>query len=227
VLYRQIAGRVLRPFPGKLDALLLDVVGVTAHHSLISGVDLFGDKLEREAKDPVELGDVDLEDPDDLVDGQQDARAALGWTGPLAATEIDLFAGSPMQWLRTRAGVFFLAAGERYIAIVPAAASGYDVVAMHTTQQHTGRWIVQGVADLSYAMAWAEGEVTPSEKMTATKGRAWRASPPSEKTKAFATRLGLTWSPSARQGEVSNMITLALASKRIDPHIPAYMRGRR
>jgi len=242
VLYRQIAGRVLRPYPGKVDALLLDVVGVTANHSLISGVDLFGDKLEREVKEKTERDELELEDADDLADGQQAARRALEWSGPLASTEIDLFASSPMQWLRTRAGVFFLAAGERYLAIVPAAPQsqdqwmahfggapiflGYDVMAMDKSGGGLGRAIVSGVADLSYAMAWAEGDVSAGEKMTATKERAWRARPPTEKMSAFAARLGLTPAPHARMGEVSNMITLTLASRRIDPHIPAYMRGR-
>jgi len=226
VLYRQIAGRVLRPYPGKVDALLLDVVGATVHHSLISGVELFGDKRERDIKDQTENDQDDLDLDDELDEGQQDARRALGVDGPLVATEVDLFAGSVMQWLRTRAGVFFLAAGERYIAIVPGASAGYDVVAMHKSQSHTGRWIVQGVEDLSYAMAWAEGDVTSGEKMTATKERSWRARPPTDKIRDFAQRLGLDVASGARMGEVSNMITLTLASRRIDPHIPAYMKGR-
>lgn len=227
VLYRQIAGRVLRPFPGKLDALLLDVVGATRTHGLMSGVELFGEKPALTENDQADrdLDEYDLanEDEEELAEGQQDARQALGLAnGPLVATEVDLFAHSPMSWLRTRAGVFFLPAGDRYIAIVPGQRGGYDVTTMHKSQQRTGRWIIQGVADLSYAMAWAEGEVTPGEKTTATKERSWRARPPTDKMRAFAERLGINVPAGARMGEVSNMITLTLASNRIDPHLPAW-----
>jgi len=243
-LYIQMAGRVLRPYPGKSDALILDVVGATRHHALVSGIELFGEGSPKARKDPDELGDDDLTDSD-LDEGQQDARHVLGAaSGPLVATEVDLFAGSAMAWLRTRAGVFFLPAGDRYIAILPGAPrtqeqwmaawsglgygfTGYDVVSMHKDRLYTERTIVSGVEDLSYAMAWAEGDITPTERTVAVRERSWRAHVPSVKMTAFAQRLGLSVSPSARAGEVSNMITLALANRRIDGHLPAYLKGRR
>ena len=79
------------------------------------------------------------------------------------------------------------------------------------------REIVGGVEDLAYAMAWAEGAVTALEKTTATKERAWRARPPSPKLRELAERLRIFVPPGARMGEVSNMVSLVLASRRIDP----------
>jgi hypothetical protein len=245
-LYIQMAGRVLRPYPGKHDALILDVVGATREHTHLAGIELFGEKskVTENDQDPEDYVE-DLESlGDDLDEGQQDARQVLGAAdGPLVATEIDLFAGSAMAWLRTRAGVFFLPAGERYIAILPGPPrnqeqwmahfagqpyfTGYDVVTMHKDRLHTERAIVSGVEDLSYAMAWAEGDITPTEKTIATRERSWRARVPSPKMTAFAQTLGLPVSPGARGGEVSNMITLALATRRIDGHLPAYLRGRK
>lgn len=240
--YIQMAGRALRPYPGKTDALLLDVVGATVAHSLISGVTLFGDTPGKkpENTDSPEIG---LEDPEELAPGQQDAREALGLRdGPLVTTEVDLFAGSPMAWLRTRAGVYFIEAGERYITIVPAAprsagawlahfrsgarTAGYDVRAISKKGPLVEQEIVGGVEDLSYAMAWAEGAVTPVEKSTATRERSWRARPPSEKLKALAERLRVYIPPGARMGEVSNMVSLVLASRRIDPLLQPWVTGR-
>ena len=239
-LYIQMAGRALRPHPGKLDALILDVVGATKLHGLVSGIELFGE-APKEPKDLLE-GDELLEDLDELDEGQQDARLALGLNGPLVATEVDLFAASSARWLRTRAGVYFLPAGDRYIAIYPAApispeqwlahfagtggGVGYDVVTMHKNQLHTERAIHRGVPDLSYAMAWAENDVTAKERTTAGKGRSWQAMKPSEKTRRLAEQLQIFVPPGAKMGEVSNMITLALATRRIDAHLPAYLRGR-
>jgi len=238
VLYRQMVGRGLRPWPGKADCLVLDVVGATKAHSLVSGVELFGEKpeiaerVERETPDELDIG---LEDPEELAPGQQDARRALleGRDGPLVATEVDLFAGSSMAWLRTRAGVFFIEAGERYLAILPGRPTraadwlghfagervfcGFDVIAVPKRGALTRVEVVSGVADLAYAMAWAEGAVTPAEKTTATKERAWRARPPTDKLRALAERLHVFVPPGARMGEVSSMVSLVLASRRIDP----------
>lgn len=238
-LYIQIAGRVLRPYPGKTDALILDVVGATKLHGLVAGIDLFGE-APKEPKDPDSSDE--FEDPDELDEGQQDVRQALGVDGPLVSTEVDLFAASSSRWLRTRAGVFFIPAGDRYIAILPSPPQtpaqwgehfagrggqwGYDVVTMHKNQLHTERAIVRAVPDLSYAMAWAEGDVTPAEKTTAAKGRSWQAMRPSGKTLALAEKLSIYVPPGARMGEVSNMITLALATRRIDAHLPAYLKGK-
>ena len=244
-LYIQMAGRVLRPWPGKTDALILDVVGATRHHALVSGIELFGEKSPKSEKD--QLPDDEMIDAletlgEDLDEGQQDARSVLGAAdGPLVATEVDLFAGSAMAWLRTRAGVFFLPAGDRYIAILPGAPrtqeqwqahfagldygfTGYDVITMHKDRLHTERVIVAGVEDLAYAMAWAEGDITSTERAVAMRERSWRARVPSPKMTAFAQKLGLPVSPYAKAGEVSNMITLTLGSRRIDGHLPKYLR---
>lgn len=236
-LYIQIAGRVLRPYPGKTDALILDVVGATRLHGLVAGIELFGEG----PKEPKEDSSDEFENPDELDEGQQDVRQALGVDGPLISTEVDLFAASSSRWLRTRAGVFFIPAGDRYIAVLPSPPQtaaqwqdqfagrsglyGYDVVTMHKNQLHTERAIVRNVPDLSYAMAWAEGDVTPSEKTTAAKGRTWQAAPPTVKMRGLAEKLHIYVPPGARMGEVSNMITLVLATKRIDAHLPAYLRG--
>lgn len=248
-LYIQIAGRVLRPWPGKTDALLLDVVGASVTHSLMSGVTLFGDAPEESNKTkqlPDQVPDaLQWDEPvDELAPGQQDAARALDWggkDGPLVATEVDLFAGSSMAWLRTNAGVFFISAGDRYIAILPAAPIqaadwlatfaggrpfvGYDVVSIEKKGPPIMRWVVRGVEDLSYAMAWADGDVAPTERTTATKERSWRARPPSDKLRALAERLRVYIPPGAKQGEVSNMVSLVLASKRIDPLLQPWTMG--
>src|SRR5213594_1883344 len=42
VLYQQMLGRGTRTYPGKTDCLILDVVGVSAHHTLHTAATLFG-----------------------------------------------------------------------------------------------------------------------------------------------------------------------------------------
>jgi hypothetical protein len=219
-LHVQMIGRGLRLFPGKSDCLVLDVVGATQRHALTSPIELFGDEVLDRAKP-----DDDLDDLTDLDEGEVTAGDSLGldraevyWTGPLVVEEVDLFHGSTSAWLRTHGGTWFLGAGDRYIAIVPGVAEGtWDVTAMHRTTRHTGQWVMRGVADLSYAMAWAEGEVTVAEATTAKRERSWRKRAPTDKQLALAQKFRLVVNGLMTGGEVSNMISVAMASARIDP----------
>lgn len=220
-LYIQMAGRVLRLFPGKDEALIIDVVGASQKHALLAPVELFGE--ERKAKEPRDI-DEDLaawedefEDPGSKGPTVEREPAK---TGPLAHADVDLFHGSASAWLRTYRGVWFLRAGERYVAILPGERPGtYDVSTMHKTAGGSGRWIVNGVEDMSYAMAWAEGEITPAEMMTASKDRSWRAKKPSDSQKALARKFGLSVTDAMNAGEVGGMITVHIASGRIDPQL--------
>jgi len=226
-----MVGRSLRPYPGKTGALVLDVVGASKRHSLSAHVNLFGDELVFDQGDVVEELADELDELD--AEGELTASSALGLerdqvyaTGPVVVEEIDLFHGSTHQWLRTYGGVWFLAAGERYVAIVPGQRVGtYDVTSMHRYQRGTGRWIIQGVEDRSYAMAWAEGDVTPSELTTAKKERGWRRAAPSDKQRGVAARYGVVIPDGATSGEASNLIGQAMASARIDPITQALVRA--
>ena len=127
-----------------------------------------------------------------------------------------------MQWLRTDGGIWFLPAGDRYIAIVPSAVPlCFDVVAMMKNRgAGPARWVIRDVADRAYAMAWAEGEITPRELTTAKRERSWRLRAPSDKQLNLARRLRIGWLPGMTMGELSSMIEVKFATSRIDP--PTY-----
>lgn len=228
-LFIQMIGRALRPdrASGKVDALILDVVGASRGNSLALPVDLYGDetpgreKAERDddlegleddlSADPVEL--------DDLSDGDPSWR-----NGPLRAKDIDLFAGSDSAWLRTHAGVWFLPAGDRYIAILPGLTEGhFDVIAMHKSMPGDSRWVARDISDLGMAMSWAEGDVTGGERMIAGKSRRWRSHRPTDKMINFARSLGIIPRDGQTGGELSGQITVVLATHRIDARLQPHM----
>lgn len=222
-LYLQMVGRVLRPWLGKVDALVLDVVGAAQKHSLHARVDLFGEDDQLTEREPVD-DDEESADPLELADALDDVGPE--WRdGPLTSVEIDLFKGSDSAWLVTRGGTWFLPAGERYIAIVPALGvpGAWDVTAMHRYHVGTGRRVASAVPDKAYAMAWAEQDVTVAEAMTARKERSWRARRPSQKQIDLARRYGVIVHDRMLSGEVSNSIAVAMASARIDPRVSAWM----
>jgi len=233
----QMAGRVLRPNgPDKTDALILDVSGATERHSLLGAIELFGDEgvdvPVDEDEEPREVAPEDelsflLDEPTEL-DAVLDAEEPVFLYGETEAIEVDLFRQSESLWLTTNAGMYFLSTGERYILIQrnPDGRT-FDVVRMGKAVGSGSSWVVQGAPDLGFAMMLGEGDVTRDEEMIARKEARWRRGWPSEKASAYARSLGCVITPLMTSGEVSNAITVALASRRIDPYIPDYARPRR
>lgn len=227
-LFIQMVGRVLRLWPGKDSALILDVVGATERNSLLGSVDLFGeDGFKIETDDP----DAEL-DEDDLSDiGLDDIEGATGRDEPewlyreTEAIEVDLFHGSNSMWLRTYGGTWFIPAGQtRYIAVWPDAAGSWDVVWIHRHDASVGV-IERGVPDLAYAMAFADDNVTPAEKAMAMREAWWRNDTHmSGKMRQAAANVGVTVKRGMTAGEISNAINIKMASDRIDWMVPRHDR---
>lgn len=225
-LFIQMVGRVLRLWPGKDSALILDVVGATERNSLLGSVDLFGDEGLR-----IETDDPDAELDDDLRDLLAEDEMGVGQDEPewlyreTEAVEVDLFHGSNSMWLRTRGGTWFIPAGQtRYIAVWPDAAGCWDVVWVHRNDHAVGV-IERGVPDLAYAMAFADDNVTPAEKAMAMREAWWRNDTHiSGKMRQAAANVGVTIKPRMTAGEISNAINIKMASDRIDWMVPRYDR---
>jgi superfamily II DNA or RNA helicase len=233
----------------KTSALVLDVTGCSRERTLQAQINLFGaEYAEQDEREPCKCwhwsrdggearfgacscprnrcGDAcpcagskctcTWPDPLELVE----QPAELYVDGTLQHEAVDLFHGSRNAWLQTRGGTWFIAAGERFIAILPAARAGHwDVLAMHRTRPRDpaySRWVMRDVADLGFAQAWAEGDVTPQEHTTAAKGRSWRGRRPDSGMLQQASRYGIVVDEGAYAGEVVNAISIAQASDRID-----------
>jgi hypothetical protein len=219
-LYVQMIGRVLRPYPGKTDALVLDVTGASRRHALRSMTDLVGtdDLVTGDETDDVEPMGLDALD----IRPEREYR-----DGTLTSEMFDLFHGSRNAWNRTNGGVWFLTAGQRYIVLLPGVRAGeWDAASVGRSAGTGSRWITRGVPDMSYAMAHAEQTVTPAEHTLALRERAWRKREPSDKQRRYARGLGVVVPEGARSGDVSGLIDRVLASSRIDTAIPAYARER-
>lgn len=216
-LYVQMVGRALRPHPGKRDALIIDVVGVTGKHRLASLIDLAGaDRVEKLPDDLAEYDEIDLLDlgidRDDRTAGSQDVAQV---DGPLVSEIVDLFGSSHRAWLRTHRGVWFLSAGEKLIFLAPAEDVGRYSVGRCSSRGQSGEWLQQDV-DLSMAMTWGEQYAQEGDAATLTrKGARWRAGAPSQSQRGAAERLGLVVGGMTR-GEVSDALSVAFASRRLD-----------
>lgn len=211
-LFVQMVGRGLRLWPGKRNCIVLDVVGATNRHRLAASVELFGEEsYDREA-----LDDLDEQDKIDGVLGL-DQLPKVYKDGQLVSEPVDLFEGSDAGWLRTYAGVWFLATATRYVAVLPrteSAGGGYAVVAMSRARPGESAWVIEHCSELGYAMAHGQGAV---EGEPAQEVSAWSA-------RAQAARLGLIVQRGMTAGEVRKMVTVGLASARIDTRLPGWVR---
>jgi superfamily II DNA or RNA helicase len=222
-LFIQMVGRGLRLWPGKTNCIVLDVVGATNRHKLTVPVDLFGEEsYDREDAEPKAF---DFEQLAEDAEEQRIVDHALGLDAPqyrdgvLVSEIVDLFEGSDAGWLRTYAGVWFLATAANYAAVLPRVEGGYGVVLMDRVRAGVSSWVIEHVSELGYAMAHAEGAVEGASR------DAWGEGVNSRNyVLRRALGMGLPVDRSMSTGEVKKMITVGLASARIDTRLPAWVR---
>jgi superfamily II DNA or RNA helicase len=211
VLYQQMIGRVLRPFPGKESALVLDVVGASRDHRLATLIDLSTRRIK------------------EVWPGETLTEAAIRERrerNPLLADyvidyrDIELFQRSRARWLQTDLGVWFLPIDSAMIFLWPDAGDTYRIGIRDIRGRAGGRFVADGL-DLSLAMSWAEQEAA---KITEGRGAdivsvgaSWRSKRPSPGTIKYAESLGC--STSGNSGQVSDRISRTLASRALDSGI--------
>lgn len=221
-LYIQMVGRGTRTYPGKTDCLVLDIVGAGAGNKLRTLVDL-------------EPGMFPEKTPCEVCDRVPCACPCAGCGGPRPCQvchedtelelergkteEVDLFAGSTQSWLVTRGGVLFVPAGESgEVLLWQSQTPGHwDVV--HAPK--AGKWIrLHEALPMGTASAWAETEADELSGFNVRKTAAWRKKKPSEAQLRFASQLGIALPADVRSGDLGNLISVAMASRKLDRYIP-------
>lgn len=223
-LYVQMVGRVLRLFPGKIDALVLDVVGASLNNRLATLADL----TEREIKE--------------IREGETLATAAIrekkegntSFAGlSITMKDVDLFHRSPSAWLRTKAGVYFISTrcqASMGCRVVPGTGKcgnhlwflwpedgGTFKIGVRGTFKSGGRYAREGL-DLAAAMAWAEQLATDEDSSIATRAASWRKKkgPPSDAQRDYALSLGIAFTEKTTKPELSDLMSIHIASTKLD-----------
>lgn len=219
-LYVQMVGRVLRTHPGKTDAIVLDVVGVSKRHVLAGLTDLMGEreKVRRDAEEDQLGEDADLPEQDEDLGGGYRDRAWLD--GFLISDEVDLFHGQQARWQRTYGGQWFAPYGkERYVTVVPSlsGSEAWDVLSVDRKRHGESDWIAREIEDLGYAMAHGESVVLRLSSSLARRDATWRRKPASQAQKDLLRRYGAILPEGALSGEAGDVLDVVYASARIDP----------
>jgi superfamily II DNA or RNA helicase len=212
-LWQQMAGRALRLFPGKDNAILLDITGDALNHSLASVTDLSRTKQETEKKERAvtlcacseapflvccTAGETKLECRKRKAEGNCSCRCLCDLDADEPAielvrgdhdVEVDLFAGSTSVWLQTTAGVWFVPT-QRRLWFISQRADGepglyYVGYSGGPQSMNGGGWYTREPLDLTMAMALAQEKAEQDDPTVARRDSKWR------KTKASASQISM------------------------------------
>lgn len=205
-LYQQQIGRGLRPYPGKTECLVLDMVGNSRRHELVTAASLFG----LDPDDVAESGVLEAEETAQQRKRENDERVAA--LGELVAHEVDLFDRRNMIW--TPAGqAHVLALGEDgFVGIEPQGDGAWRVLVHDGKSWGTRlRQTHQGLPQ-SYALGIAEEMARQHVPRVLRDPHAvWRTQSPSPGQLAFYARRG--WPMPTTKGEASERMTKYFAEQ--------------
>lgn len=207
-LYTQMVGRVLRPWPGKKEALVLDLVGASSN-KLRTLIDLEPGAVQT-LQDDESLAEAVVREAE--AANQKVPAGSLAFE--LKVRDVDSFAASHIAWGRTAKGVWFIGCGGTYVFLWPSQEAGlWDVC----TAERGKKWKRTDYVglDIGTALAWGEAVSEDHAAFSVSKSARWRKSNPSQPQLDLARTLSVDARGLSR-GELSAAIDLRVASDVFD-----------
>jgi hypothetical protein len=161
-LITQQIGRILRPWPGKQYATILDFVGVLDNADMRSIIDL-SETPERITSDSVDQSELEPRE------STPDPRMAKKIDG---VHTIDLFAGTQARWLTTKHGVPFVTTRE-HIYFVAQLDGDWAVGRCGAKSIVGGCWLVKGLTSAEALEAGSEFALEDDASIAGRKS-SWR-----------------------------------------------------
>ena len=196
--YQQMIGRGTRTFPGKADCLILDVVGSTTRHDLVTTATLFG--VEEAALRDGTIGEA--------VAARERVEQKQAQQGELVAQAVDLFARKNLAWTATEGGQYALSTGRSLIVL---SLEGQRWSVRELVQGARQRVLGEGL-DLGYAQGIAEDRARElGAGALMQRDAAWRQKPASVKQRSALRRWRVPPRPGLTSGEASDLLQAAIA----------------
>ncbi len=207
-LYQQMIGRGTRRAPGKGDCLILDVVGATNRHDLVTTASLFG-LPSQAATDQTVLGVIAEQRA--ITTERLEAEAAQG---PIIAQTVDLFRRSSAVWIPTDGQRYVLPFGTATLTLAP---DGDDWMVLRQERGAPPEAVASGL-DLGYAQGFAEDVIRRAGLTVLVDASApWPRDPATERQLATLRKLRklrLPIAPAMTKGAAQQAIATAVASWR-------------
>lgn len=203
-LFQQMVGRGLRPYPGKEDCLVLDTVGATGRHKLVSVASLFG-------LDPkvLQKGVPVTEAARELARQQAIVSEA---TGKLIAIGTDVTGKARVHWIPSGDGKFLLSCGDGMLVLEPEA-GGDRWIVTHQPSFKRPEVLASGLS-LEFAQGVAEDRArSMGADVLIDPNASWRTQEPTERQLYRLAKLGVDLSQITTKGEASDAISAALSRR--------------
>lgn len=214
-LFVQMAGRVLRPFVGKVggkpyakeDALILDLAGSADQNGLATIADLAGMPPGSVKKDQSVL---------EAAEEQAETERQRVAIAARRTQQVDLLRRSELRWLEVD-GAWVLPAGGDQVMILVAADAGEETWEVWRSQKGTALFRESGKP---LSLDWARGvgeEVARAQGGALSRAdAAWRSRPASDAQRSALERMGYADKlPGINRGGASDLMTAHYAAKNI------------
>ncbi len=203
-LYCQMVGRGTRLYPGKADLLVLDLVGATGRHDLMTAAKLFDVPEQR-----LDAGRSVAEAAADVARDQALAAAASSQARRVAE-DVDPFRTARLTWLSAGSGRFALSIGEAgTLILAQRGADAWDVV---RSGRDRAVELVAAGRSLSYAQGVAEDLARRNNALgLARRDARWRSAPATPPQLEKLKRWRLPRPANMTRGEASDAISAYVA----------------
>jgi superfamily II DNA or RNA helicase len=202
LLYQQMLGRGTRPYPGKADCLILDVVGVSTRHTLHTAARLLrcpASALTRQTITAI------------LAERDRQEQARLeALRGRLRSTPVDLLRPKVVRWVQTRQGAWVLSLGTAHgmLRLRPDGADTWQVMQL---RPGVAPVVLGETLPLAYAQGLAEDFARQQGVVHLVDVEApWRQQPASAKQAALMQKLGLAVPAGVTKGEAADLLSAVL-----------------
>jgi ATP-dependent helicase IRC3 len=200
-LYRQMIGRGLRRYPGKITCLILDVVGASTRHDLITTATLLGLDLKGTVQTSVIAA----------VEEREAAEAEVALAGKLVAQRVDLFRTAPFGWITVSPLRFVLPMGQAGDIHLLERAGNWAVQLRHRDGR---RDVLASDLTVEYAQGIAEDtarKLGPSALIA--RDARWRSDPASAKQLAVLRKWRIPHAATITKHEANELMTKAIVRR--------------
>lgn len=233
VLYSQMVGRALRLYPGKTDALVLDLSGTTRSMKLIHLSELvhgLGIDIKEVDEDGEEIFCEKCNLPIAMCscEPEEELRVVIRREGPVDMVTIDLLDDDDTLWLETPAGVPFisLSQGQNVFVWPNDDRSEWAVGSINTNNGKGSFADVDADGNPTYhplatALRKAEEWVVNNNYTLPSRFAQWRtkSQAPTDKQVSYARGLHIVGAETFTRGRLSDEIAIALMAKTVDHNV--------
>ena len=217
LLYTQMLGRGTRLFPGKNDLLLIDVVGATEKHGLVTSADILGDGAVREKEEDEE------DEEDESIEVKEIDGELLMVKGYLAAASREGVRQN-VHWIRAyQDGRVYALPLFNGCVVLARNRGGWNVYAFEYDREKKTDTVIHVTKDgpVELEVAQGIGEDYTRKRGAfgiAAQGNRWRTRAASPQQLSALERYRMKATPAMTAGEVSDKLLAAKARARLWKH---------